>query len=97
MENKNATFSQLTNIVYTVTRIDKTMYNINIHFLSEPLNNLPTTKFPIDDDYSVKFVMCEWGRYKVIYVDMICKNTGVCGGNQDAGVDIPLTLARSPL
>ena len=111
MANKNATFTQLTDIVYIVMGIDKTRYDINIHFLMEPLCSLPATKLPIKDDYDVEFVMYEENKYKVIYVDMIRKDAGVCnihnepqnqfpsynGANQDAGVDIPLTLARSPL
>ncbi|XP_052181865.1 uncharacterized protein LOC127794657 [Diospyros lotus] len=97
---KNTTFTQLVEIMYTVTGIDKTRYNITIHFVTEHSSELPVTKFPIKDDYGVKFIMCDDRKYKVMYVDMICKDVGVCnlrsGGNQDSGA-VPFTPARSPL
>lgn len=108
---KNVTFTELVETVYTMTGIDKTRYNINIHFVTEPSTSLPASKFFIKDDHGVKFIMFYESRYKVIYVDMICKNAGVSNlhsqpqnqlpsyncGNQDAGVAIPFTCARSSL
>jgi len=98
---KNTTFTQLVEIVYTVTGIDKTRYNITIHFVMEHSSDLPATKFPIKDDYGVRFIMCDDRKYKVMYVDMICKNVRVCNlrsdGNQDSSVVIPFTSAYSPL
>jgi len=45
--------------------------------------------------------MCDDKKYKVMYIDMICKDVEVCnirsGGNQDLGVAIPFTSANSPL
>ncbi|XP_052171685.1 uncharacterized protein LOC127787667 [Diospyros lotus] len=108
---KNVTFIELVETVYTVTGIDKTRYNINMHFVTEPSTSLPASEFLMKDDHGVKFIMFDESRYKVIYVDMICKNAGVSNlhsqpqnqlpsyscGNQDAGVSIPFTCARSPL
>ncbi|XP_052197184.1 uncharacterized protein LOC127804365 [Diospyros lotus] len=97
---KNTTFTQLVEIVYTVTGIDKTRYDITIHFVTEHSSELPATKFPIKDDHGVRFIMCDDRKYKVMYVDMICKDVGVCnlrsGGNQDSGA-VPFTSAHSPL
>ena len=98
---KNTTFTQLVEIVYTVTRIDKTKYDITIHFVTEHSSDLSATKFPIKDDYGVRFIMCDDRKYKVMYVDMICKDVGVSNlrsdGNQDSGVAIPFTSGYSPL
>ena len=75
---KNTTFTQLVEIRYTVTRINKIRYNITIHFVTEHSSDLSTTKSPINDYYCVKFIMFNDRKYKVMYVDMICKDVKVC-------------------
>lgn len=75
--NKNATFIDLVDIVYTVTEIDGTQYNIIIYYVIEPLENVLARKFHIKDDYDVAFIMFDEDRYKVIYVNTIYKHTRV--------------------
>jgi len=103
-------FFYLVDIVYTMTKIDKTRYDIIIHYVIEFLGNVRGSKVAIMDDYSAKFIMFDEGRYKVIYVDTICKDARVGnlrsqlenqfssynGGNKDSTVVVPLAFASSP-
>ena len=108
---KNMTFTKLVKTIYTITRIDKIRYDINIHFVTEPSNSLPASKFLIKDVYCVTFIMFDKSRYKIMHVDTIYKDVRVSnvhnypqnqlpsynGGNQYSDIFIPLTSARSPL